>query len=600
MSNAAAESGVDADRRTSVSSPVQVEGRHQFLPLLGPEPEVRRAYQYWCETCDDLNADDVLAMRRTIAAMPDPPALHVLLFAEDIRSPLAERSIAALADQVYRNFSFQVLAPVEPAVGVDDADAPPGRALAELNAALGGRLADSWLLFLFAGDVLAPHALYWFAREISRFPGSAAIYSDDDVLDGMGQRVQPRFKPDWSLTHFHSTDFIGNAAVFPAALVAQAGGVDGALSRYGPYGLLLRMLDMRTGGCDAVRHVPGVLLHRRPAPSISAAQTAWQRRVLERHFLRRGGGVDICATRVGVFRVRHGLPSPPPKVSIIIPTRDAPALLRRCIESLLAGTRYPDVEILVVDNQSRDPAALSYLASLPQRRDHGWHIRVLRYDRAFNFADMNNRAAREAQGELLCLLNNDTEVIAADWLAEMVGRLLQPGVGAVGAKLFYPDGRVQHAGDVVGRGGCANHLHSRIPRDDPGYCNRAAVAQELSAVTAACLLTPKSVYLQLGGLDARFLRVTFNDVDYCLRLRQAGLKVVWTPYASLYHHESVSRGKARGWRKRLRAKYEAAVMRRRWKEAMQNDPFYNPNFSHRRADFALAPFPLVQRPWRQA
>jgi GT2 family glycosyltransferase len=243
---------------------------------------------------------------------------------------------------------------------------------------------------------------------------------------------------------------------------------------------------------------------------------------------------------------------------------------------------------LIVDNRSSEREAVNYLESLPARSTDRISIRVLHYDRDFNYSDLNNRAVEIARGELICLLNNDTEVISPDWLHEMVGHVIQPGVGAVGAKLLYGNGRVQHAGDVVGYGGCANHLHAGIEGTDPGYCLRAAVAQELSAVTGACLLTPRSIYTQIGGLDATFLRVTFNDVDFCLRLRKNGYKVIWTPYALLYHHESATRGRPKGLLARLRAKLEARVMRLRWAGTLRQDPFYNPNMARRRSDFTLA------------
>jgi GT2 family glycosyltransferase len=224
---------------------------------------------------------------------------------------------------------------------------------------------------------------------------------------------------------------------------------------------------------------------------------------------------------------------------------------------------------------------------------------VLRYDRPFNYSAINNVAASQARGEVLCLLNNDTEVISPDWMEDMLGYLTQSRVGVVGAKLLYPDGRIQHAGDAVGVGGVANHLHAFIGRESPGYCSRAVLAQDLSAVTAACMMTWRTLFVELGGLDEEHLKVNFNDVDYCLRAREAGYRVIWTPHAELYHHESVSRGSDDTPGKRARAKAEAKTMRIRWRHVMQHDPFYNPNLSYERADFSLSHAPLVQRPWQR-
>jgi GT2 family glycosyltransferase len=315
---------------------------------------------------------------------------------------------------------------------------------------------------------------------------------------------------------------------------------------------------------------------------------------VQRHLIRRGIEASISPTLQGCRRIRYQLPPSLPLVSIIIPTRDALAILRRCVDGVLAKTTYARYEVLVIDNQSRDPAAMAYLREIAAHPA----VQVLQFDQPFNFSAINNFAAKEARGELLCLLNNDTEVITPDWLDEMVGHLMQDQIGVVGAKLFYPDGRVQHGGDTVGPGGCANHLHNGIARDDPGYCHRAVVAQDLSAVTAACLLTRRDLYLELGGLDARWLRVAFNDVDYCLRVRAAGWRVVWTPHAELYHHESVSRGKNNTWRKILRSELEVAVMRRRWRHVMRNDPFYNPNLNYRQPDFTPGRTLRVMKPWQ--
>ncbi len=224
-------------------------------------------------------------------------------------------------------------------------------------------------------------------------------------------------------------------------------------------------------------------------------------------------------------------------------------------------------------------------------------MRVISYDHPFNYSAINNSAVIQASGELICLLNNDTEVMNPNWLDEMVSHLLRPGVGVVGAKLYYGDGRIQHGGDAVGPGGCADHLHGGLAADDPGYQRRAACAQELSAVTAACLLTHRQLFLALGGLDEINLPVAFNDVDYCLRVGEAGWRIVWTPFAELYHHESVSRGKDVSPSQLARAKRELRYMKKRWAQRLEHDPAYNPNLSYDRPDFSLSHAPNVVLPW---
>lgn len=423
--------------------------------------------------------------------------------------------------------------------------------------------ADDWLMLLAPGDRLAEHALFWFACEIRKHPDAALIYADDDEIES-GRLCRPRFKPDWSLTHLRTTDYIGRAVAINGRALAAAGGLKPENLAGDTWELLLRVGEQAG---DRVRHIPAVLLHRDAEAEKKSA--------------------------VVIRRVRHPLPESVPLVSIVIPTRDAVDLLRQCVNGLLTQTTYPRFEIVVVDNGSRDPAALEYLAEIARSPQ----VRVLHYDQPFNYSAINNFAVTQVDGEVLCLLNNDTEVISSDWLEEMVGHLCQEKVGVVGAKLYYPDGRVQHAGDVVGPGGCAHHLHQFIAWDDPGYCHRAVVAQELSAVTAACMVTWRALYQRLGGLDEKHLPVAFNDVDYCLRVRQDGFKVVWTPHAELYHHESVSRGKDKSPKRLKVARQEVAYMRHRWRKELQADPFYNPNFSYMRPDFVLGPAPNVKKPW---
>jgi GT2 family glycosyltransferase len=271
-------------------------------------------------------------------------------------------------------------------------------------------------------------------------------------------------------------------------------------------------------------------------------------------------------------------------------------MLHTCLDSVFARSSYRNFEVVLVDNQSVEAATHAYFEAITTQVQ----VSLLHYAAPFNYSAMNNLGVAEARGEVICLLNNDTEVITPDWLEEMLGHLLQNGVGAVGAKLLYPDGRVQHAGDTVGPGGCAHHLHSFIDKNAPGYCSRAIAAQDLSAVTAACMMTWRWLYLQLGGFDEQQLKVAFNDVDYCLRVREAGYRVVWTPHAQLYHHESASRGKNNTPEKIKHSKKEADYMRKKWRHLMQQDPFYNPNCSYERPDFSLSNAPMVRKPWQRA
>jgi len=527
-------------------------------------------YDRWIEEFDRLDRDDVAAIRADVARFRNAsPRFRVVLpDTGDIAGYAATRQ--SLAGQLYPRHDLT------PDLTVALAGADP---------------ATTWIILLRPGIELAPHAMYWLAKSILADHRLRLLYADHDHMNPCGCRCNPTFKPDWSPELLRSTDYIGPAAAFRADLLAS---LDIEPLPDG-HTLLLRAAERLNA--SAIGHAYAILFHfprqpPEPLPDDPAEEAA---NPVADHLERLGIPALVERCPGAHYRVRYALPESMPLVSILVATRDQHRILDCCLQSIFAKTTYPHYEVLVVDNQSSDPQTLDYfrrLASRPQ-------VRVLAYNHSFNFAAINNFAAKQAKGDVLCLINNDTEVITRGWLEEMVSRLLQPDVGVVGAKLLYSDGLVQHGGDVVGPGGCANHLHSCLPADDPGYCDRAILAQDLSAVTAACLVTRRALFLHLDGFDARHLPVAFNDVDYCLRVREAGLRVIWTPYARLYHYESYSRGADDTPEKRLRAKHEAHYMRKRWKHVMRHDPFYNPNLSYVRPDFSLNHAPLVKKPWQR-
>ena len=554
-------------------------------------------YSEWIERHDTLSERDRSRIREHIERFASRPRFHLVVAAHGEGGVEAvRRSVASLDAQLYREYDCTVVDPHGALAAGGDGVPAKGRGelapwLSDFNTRLAAGHSRDWIVLMRAGDTLPPQSLYWLAWQIQAAVDAAVVYSDDDAMDEAGARHDPRFKPDWSPEHLRAAHYIGSAAAMRGDAIAAAGGIRPECCRHGNYDLLLRIVD---AGPARVVHVPAVLYHRalrgqgewESGPSCNVA--------LKAHLARNRVEADIMPAPPAGRHIRYRLPDSPPLVTIVIPTRDALTLLERCVESLLEKTTYPRYELLVVDNRSRTPDALAYL----QRISTHPRVRVVRYRRRFNYSAINNFASRLAQGEALCLLNNDTEIISPDWLEEMVGHLIQKRVGAVGAKLYYPDGRVQHAGVTVGPGGCATHLHLDLDRATGGYCGRAAIAQELSAVTGACLLTWKSVYQELGGLEEKRLTVGFNDIDYCMRLREAGWRVIFTPHAELYHHESATRGNDDPLPRRLRARREVQFMRRRWRERMTNDPYYNPNLSYRRPDFALGESRRVRKPWQ--
>jgi GT2 family glycosyltransferase len=264
-------------------------------------------------------------------------------------------------------------------------------------------------------------------------------------------------------------------------------------------------------------------------------------------------------------------------------------LIKQCIDSIFAKTTYKNYEIIIVDNNSDDPETLEYFASLSSHHQ----VRVLRDESPFNFSALNNTAVQQARGEYVGLINNDIEVISPEWLDEMIGLAMQSGVGAVGASLWYPNDTLQHGGVIIGLGGVANHAHKNLPRNRAGYFGRAQMIQTFSAVTAACLVIKKTIYQEVGGLNETNLKVAFNDVDFCLRVREAGYRNVWTPYAELYHHESATRGLDDTSEKQARFIEEVLYMKERWGEQLKTDPAYSPNLTLKHEDFSYAWPPRV-------
>lgn len=439
---------------------------------------------------------------------------------------------------------------------------------------------------LHRGDRLAPHALDTLLATLSD-SDAAWAYADCDQDDAEGQRSNPWFKPAWDETLFYGADIVSpGAAISSRALQAaierlqQAGLAD----RAGWHWLLAAVIASVQG---PVMHIPQVFYHRRATAPTSphlALPDSQRHAALSWLAQQRSPGAQIEVNRdfPGLSRVRWPLPAELPLISLIVPTRDQLKLLRTCIDGLLDGTDYPALEILIVDNGSCIAETLDYLQQIESRG-----VRVLRYPHAFNYAAINNWAVEQAQGSIIGLVNNDIEIIEPGWLEEMLAQLLRPGIGAVGAKLMWPNGMVQHGGVVVGINGLAAHTGNNLNRQDAGYLGFNHLAREQSVVTTACLLMRKRDYQRLGGMDEVRFPVTFNDVDMCMRLREAGKRLVWTPFANLIHAESASRGKEDTPTKAARANREQQHFIARWSQAGQQDPYYHPCLS---ADYLAGPY----------
>ncbi|MEZ8083419.1 glycosyltransferase family 2 protein [Enterovibrio norvegicus] len=443
-----------------------------------------------------------------------------------------------------------------------------------------------FVVLLDQDDLLHPDALKCVAYYLAQHPEALVLYSDEDKVDANGNRHIPHFKPEFNPDLLYSHNYISHLGVYQRELVEQVGGCRVGFEGSQDYDLLLRCLEHCRA--DQVVHIPYVLYHWRAVPGSTAlaesekgyAQDAGLR-ALQDHLGPKGVTVEL-GKLANTYRARWPIPEKAPLVSVIIPTRNSKDLVEMCVNSLYENNDYAKFEVLLVDNQSDCPESLAYFAELEAQGK----VRLLRYDAPFNYSAINNFAAKQANGEVLLLLNNDVEAINGDWLREMVSHAIRPDIGCVGAKLYYPNGTLQHAGVITGLGGVAGHSHKHFPGDHPGYFKRLQITQNLSAVTAACLAVRKSVFEEVGGLNEQHLTIAFNDVDFCLKVREAGYRNLWTPYAELIHHESVSRGAEDNPEKIARFQKEIAYMKTTWGEGLLNDPHYSRWLTLDREDFS--------------
>lgn len=446
-----------------------------------------------------------------------------------------------------------------------------------------------WVALLDHDDLLAKNALAEVAAAIKAHPQAQLIYSDEDKIDMGGRRFSPFFKPAFSLELFRSANYLNHLTVHRADNIRRVGGWRAGFEGSQDYDLNLRVIE--TVPIESIVHIPKVLYHWRAVEGSTALAGSEKNypyeaglRALKEHLERTGEQADVePATGLPYYRIRPRLPEPQPLVSIIIPTKDGVELLRGCLNSIFSGTSYRNYEIIIVNNQSVEPQTAEYFDEL---RDDA-RVRIIDYDKPFNYSAINNTAVQQANGSVICLLNNDIVAISPSWLDEMVSWAIQNRVGCVGAKLYYGNETLQHCGVILGVGGVAGHSHKHRPRYDTGYFSRTALLQNLSAVTAACLVVRKEVYDVVGGLNERDLKVAFNDVDFCLRVRQAGFVNVWTPYAELYHLESVSRGAEDNPEKIARFNREITYMRDYWGDLLTRDPYYSPHLTLVHEDFSF-------------
>ncbi len=562
-------------------------------------------YEDWIAQFDVVTPSGRASLHRRLRALQRQPLISVILPVYNPDLKILATAIESVEGQLYERWELCI---------ADDASTDPsvrpfleekgrgdprikvifretnGHISACSNSAI--ELATGeWCALLDQDDAFAENALALVALEIERHPGAGLIYSDEDKIDETGVRSNPFFKPDWNPELFLGQNFINHLGVYRTELLRTVGGFREGFEGSQDYDFALRCVERLEP--EQVRHIPRILYHwRAVVGSLAAvadakpyAKEAARRAIAD--YLRRVGisaRVEACPENIESHRVEYELTDPPPLVSIIIPMRDRVELIERCVASVREGTDYPSIEFVIVDNGSAEQATLEFLRSI--QRETG--AQIVRDDTPFNFSRLINRGAAAAKGVLLAFLNNDIETEEPGWLREMVSHGVRPRVGAVGARLWFPDGTLQHGGVILGLGGVAGHSFPGVPLGHAGYFNRTYLQQNCSAVTGACMLVRKEIFQESGGFDEVNLGISFNDVDFCLRLRAAGFWNVWTPYANLVHHESASRGHQRTREEQAQFVREATYMQRKWGIELLHDPFYNLNLSLNLPGFQLA------------
>lgn len=563
----------------------------------------RNDYFEWIRLYGSLDQSDRDRIGKSIDSMVLKPTISIIMPVYNANLDWLREAVDSIRKQLYPNWELCIADDCSPNPAVrrelealQKSDQrihvifreKNGHISAASNSAMESATGD-WLALMDQDDLLPEDALYHIAYTIISNPKAGIIYSDEDKIDETGRRFDPYFKSDWNPDLFLSHNMVSHLGVYQRDLVQRLGGFREGFEGSQDYDLAMRMIEMLTP--EQIVHIPKILYHWR-SHSDSTAQAGSNKnyallagqKTLDDHFKRTGVAARAELLDFGMYRTHYALPNDMPLVSLIIPTRNGLSLIKQCIDSIVEKTTYTNYEIIIVDNNSDDPDTLAYFAAIKDDE----RIRVLRDERPFNYSALNNAAVEQAKGQYVGLLNNDIEVISPNWLSEMLSIASQPGVGAVGAKLWYPDDTLQHGGVIVGLGGVAGHAHSRIKRTDLGYFGRASLIQTMSAVTAACLVIRKDIYNEVGGLDEVNLAVAFNDVDFCLKVQSAGYRNIWTPFAELYHHESATRGLDDAPEKKRRFLSEVQHMKEAWSTDTWKDPSYNPNLALDQSDFSLA------------
>jgi GT2 family glycosyltransferase len=580
------------------------EGRHYYERIISPVTTVRKRYQQWIIKNESLSFREITDGLDTFLLNP---LISIVVPVYNPDKQLLIDCIESVIKQSYPNWQLciaddkstksdvrKVLESYQAKdkrINVIFRD-KNGHISATSNSAIELSTGE-WLALLDHDDELHEHALYHVVSAINKRPETELIYSDEDKLDEQGYRIDPHFKSDWNLDLLYSQNYVSHLGVYKADIINKIGGFRLGYEGSQDYDLLLRY--SREIDHANIVHIPKILYHWRMVEGSTALASDEKSyttdagiKALQDHF-------NVLNKEVTVQQGKHAniykvnWPSvnenkEEPLVSLIMPTYNGYEITKQAIDSIVNKSTYLNYEILLVDNNSDDETALAYFDEINNHEK----ITVLRYPHPFNYSAINNFAAKQAKGEIIGLINNDVEVITPEWLSEMVSHAQREDIGCVGAMLYFENDTIQHAGVIIGIGGVAGHSHKHFKRDSHGYFSRLNIVQNLSAVTAACLLVKKSVFEQVNGLNEKDLTVAFNDVDFCLKVQAAGYRNLWTPYAELYHYESISRGAEDNPEKVARFNQEVDYMKDTWGTDKKTDPCYSPNLSLIRENFSVS------------
>ncbi len=552
-------------------------------------------YRKWYTLYDTLTPDKLTAIKILSDDLSKKPLFSIIMPVYNAPLPFLKKAIDSVMAQVYTNWELCIADDNSTHRSVKKLLATyqkfdkrikiiyrktNGHISKASNSAL--ELATGeFAVLMDQDDELLPHSLYMVASALNIKSDLSLIYSDEDKIDEYGNRFDPYFKTDWNQELFYGQNFINHLGVYKLSLVRQVGGFRPGFEGSQDYDLALRCIEQMRE--DQIFHIPHILYHWRAIKGSTAITlsnkgyaTGAGLRALQEHLVRTGQKAKAEMHVNGSYRIKIDLAKQSPLVSIVITSKDRVDVLENCVRSIMDKTDYPKFEILIIDNNSEEADTLSFLEKI---QNEFKNVKVFPFNSEFNFSALNNFGAQKAAGEVLVLLNNDTAVLSGNWLQEMVSLCLKKEVGAVGAKLFYPNGQIQHAGVFLTEGQPGNHIYLKRDKNDPGYFNKLNLVQNYIAVTAACLAVRKEVYLEAGGLDEKNLKVAYNDVDFCLKLFVLGYKNVWTPFAQLTHYESLSRGSDFDEINFERFKKEHSFILKKWDSIMSKDPFFNHNLA---------------------